>query len=622
MPPSSAADEGKRVSLQVFLNDRLMLTMPIQAAVEIGRQQRGEPEPFGVMAIEGGQRAIVAPWIERRLPRRLLMVRVAGGAVVVSNIHQALWVDVDRYGALGPGQQMILQADEPVTINLPAGLKVGLSDHAATATQMDEGPVATLRPADMSPDAGHQAVPMSLAQMMSLQHPTDSGKAAVELVRLALTVVQQSIGSDAYFEAAARAVAEAVELDRAMVVLQENEQWRVAAQYVRGVGFAPLETAEPFSRTLLERMNQTRQTEIYTPQGVAFDPRASLAGLNRGVASPILDERGCVIGAICGDRRGDPGNRGSISGLEAALVELIAGAVAAGLARSREEQSRARLTQFFTARVADQLQRDPRLLEGQDAEVSILFCDVRGFSGVTEKLGAEKTISWVNDLLTELSDCVLRHDGVLVDYQGDELMAMWGAPGEQPDHAARALAAAADMLRLVEPLRERWGELLPTRFGFGIGVNTGRARVGNTGSRVKFKYGPLGNTVNLGSRIQGATRHFQVSALASAATVQAGEGVAPVRRLSSVAVVGIEQPVQLYEVVHEATARWSKLAQEYEAALASFETGCFGDAVHRLGALVRDHPEDGPSLLLISRAVEMLVHPPEHFDPILRLQHK
>lgn len=622
-PWHSPSDAGRGVVLQVFLHDRLVLEVPVQGTMEIGRQQRGEPEPFAVVDTEGGQRAVVAPWHERSVPRHLLLVRVTDGAVAVSNIHQGLWVALDGQRTLGPGQQLVLETDTPATIELPAGVKIKLAVAADSGTFLAQTFTPASWPtAEAEFAAAVPGMPVSLPHMMSLDRGADSGKAAVELVRLALTVVQQSIGSDAYFEAAARAVAEAVELDRAMVVLQENEQWRVAAQYVRGEGLRAAEAAEPFSRTLLQRMTRTRQTEIYIPQGVAGDMRASLAGLNRGVASPILDERGRVIGAICGDRRGDTGNRGAISSLEAALVELIAGAVAAGLARSREEQSRARLTQFFSARVADRLQGDPRLLEGQDADVTVLFCDVRGFSRVTEKLGAEKTICWVNDLLTELSDCVLRHDGVLVDYVGDELMAMWGAPGEQPDHAARALAATVDMLRLVEPLRDRWGDLLPTRFGFGIGINTGRARVGNTGSRVKFKYGPLGNTVNLGSRIQGATRHFHVAALAAASTVEAACAVTPLRRLSAVAVVGIEQPVQLYEVVHEASPQWLQLAKEYEAALESFEAACFGEAVQRLGALVRHHPEDGPSLLLLSRAVEMLVHPSQPFDPVYRLQHK
>src|SRR5690606_24036874 len=152
-------------------------------------------------------------------------------------------------------------------------------------------------PGDAPAAAEQQAPPVSLAQVMSLQRASDSGKAAVELVRLALTVVQQSIGSDAYFEAAARAAAEAVELDRAMVVLRQNEQCRVAAHDARGVGFTPRQSAEPFSRTLLDRMTQTRRTEIYIPQEMTQDLRASLAGLNRGVASPILDEHRHVIGA-------------------------------------------------------------------------------------------------------------------------------------------------------------------------------------------------------------------------------------------------------------------------------------------------------------------------------------
>ena len=150
-----------------------------------------------------------------------------------------------------------------------------------------------------------------------------------------------------------------------------------------------------------------------------------------------------------------------------------------------------------------------------------MFCDIRGFSTIAERVGAQRTIEWINDVLTELSLCVTKTDGVLVDYVGDELMAMWGAPAEQPDHARRACRSAVEMLELLDPLRERWKEITPDKFGFGIGINTGMARVGNTGSKVKFKYGPLGNTVNLASRVQGITKKLGVAALITDSTAKA-----------------------------------------------------------------------------------------------------
>ena len=105
---------------------------------------------------------------------------------------------------------------------------------------------------------------------------------------------------------------------------------------------------------------------------------------------------------------------------------------------------------------------------------------------------------------------MLRHQGVLVDFIGDEMLAMWGAPQEQPDHARRACRAPAlDMLACVSRLSDDWKDVIGEETTIGIGINTGPVSVGNTGTRRRFKYGPVGNTVNLASRIQGATKHLE-----------------------------------------------------------------------------------------------------------------
>ena len=198
-------------------------------------------------------------------------------------------------------------------------------------------------------------------------------------------------------------------------------------------------------------------------------------------------------------------------------------------------------------------------MAGRDAEVSVLFCDIRGFSAISERVGPKRTIEWINDVLTELSQCVMDTDGVLVDYVGDELMAMWGAPAEQPDHAL-AHAAACKMFEQTETLRERWKDITPDRFGFGIGINTGMARVGNTGSKVKFKYGPLGNTVNLASRVQGITKKLGVAGLITASTARAVGRAFDHRRLAVVQVVGIQESVALYELKAQASEDWRQMS--------------------------------------------------------------
>src|SRR5207253_1283749 len=99
---------------------------------------------------------------------------------------------------------------------------------------------------------------------------------------------------------------------------------------------------------------------------------------------------------------------------------------------------------------------EPGLLEGRTADVTVLFCDIRGFSGVSERLGPVRTVAWVGDVMRELSRHVLDEQGVLVDYIGDEMLAMWGAPREQSDQAPRAVRAGLAMLDALAVIDQRW----------------------------------------------------------------------------------------------------------------------------------------------------------------------
>jgi adenylate cyclase len=221
-----------------------------------------------------------------------------------------------------------------------------------------------------------------------------------------------------------------------------------------------------------------------------------------------------------------------------------------------------------------------------------------------------------------LSDCVIEHDGVLVDYIGDELFAMWGAPVEQSGHETLACRAALDMIEQLSVLNRKWGDELGEPMGIGVGINSGVARVGNMGSQRKFKYGPLGNTVNLASRVQGATKYAKSSVLITGATAAQLDAEFATRRLCRVRVVNIANPVDLYELTREEDGRWSELKRRYESALKAYEDEELLNATKILGNLVADYPDDGPTQLLLSRAVNAVVHSDDEFDPVWSLSEK
>jgi adenylate cyclase len=264
------------------------------------------------------------------------------------------------------------------------------------------------------------------------------------------------------------------------------------------------------------------------------------------------------------------------------------------------------LEQFFPPEVVTQLLDRPEALRiGRSADVTILFCDIRGFSRVSERLAhtPEKMVGWISAVMEALDECVLRYQGVLVDFIGDELLAMWGAPQAQPDHARRACCAALDMLGCVSRLSDHWKAVIGEETSVGIGINSGAVSVGNTGTRRRFKYGPVGNTVNLASRIQGATKYLKAPILITQSTrEQIGADLA-LRRLANLQVVNIHQPVTVYELAPAGKSGWDELKEGYEKALSLFEAGPdhLQDAAKVLGQLVTPFGLSGPNLFLLSR---------------------
>lgn len=178
------------------------------------------------------------------------------------------------------------------------------------------------------------------------------------------------------------------------------------------------------------------------------------------------------------------------------------------------------------------------------------------------------------------------------------------------------------MREALPALNERWESRLGQRTDISIGVNSGRAQVGNIGSRRKFKYGAFGTTVNLASRVQGATKHLGASMLASRATVGGAGAEFAFRRLATVRTVNIAEPVELFELVADRSVSWNDLRLRYEDALQHFENGRFIEAMGQLGKLVADFPHDEPTRRLLQRTVGYLGQSPASFNPVWDLDGK
>ena len=439
-----------------------------------------------------------------------------------------------------------------------------------------------------------------------------------------VAVQRAAASSGEFYQETARAVVELVGLDSGFVLRREANGWSTIAHYANQTG-----QSMRFSHSILRSVVQEKRTfyRLFSSAGSA----ASLQGISAVVAAPVFDGAGGeVIGAVYGSRVARAGaDNATIRPVEAQVVQVLATTVAAGMVRLERESELARkrvqFEQFFSPVLAAELDRDPSLLEGRDREVTILFSDIRGFSRMAERLGPRDTCRLVSDVMDCLSQRIRERDGVIVDYSGDGLLAMWNAPTDQPNHATLAVAAARDMMADLPQLSEQWHEALGQPLGLGAGINTGQALVGNTGSRLKFKYGPLGHTVNLASRVEGATKQLGVRILITDSTRQMLGSEFDTRRLATVRFAGIDHPVDVYELHAESDdPEWEARRDAYEKALSLFESAKWSDACQALQPLLvpQNGNFDSPSLSLASRAINCLKSPPEQFNPVLVLETK
>ncbi len=214
-----------------------------------------------------------------------------------------------------------------------------------------------------------------------------------------------------------------------------------------------------------------------------------------------------------------------------AALAVLAGllALAALLARmsAREQRYRSRadhladvFSRYVPASVASQVEAEAGSIDlgGQERTISVLFCDIRGFTAWAEQHPPEQVVAELNVLLGELSAAVMATGGTLDKYTGDGLMAFWGAPVEQPDHAERACAAARRMLRALREVNATRAESAGVAFEVGIGIHSGPAVVGNIGHEERLDYTAIGDTVNLAARLEAATKDAGCPILVSDAT--------------------------------------------------------------------------------------------------------
>ena len=171
-------------------------------------------------------------------------------------------------------------------------------------------------------------------------------------------------------------------------------------------------------------------------------------------------------------------------------------------------------------------------------------------------------------------------------------------------------------------IRDRWKDVVGETFDIGIGVNTGEAQVGNTGSDRHFKYGPLGGVVNISSRLQGSTKQIHSRFLVTKSTASQLPADIHTRNLRAVRFVNVKEAIEVYEVPFEPDEAWMQLKSDYEEGLNFYKNGQLAEATQKMASIINQFPNDRPSLQLLSDSVRSLSIEPEAFDPVWNLSQK
>jgi adenylate cyclase len=285
---------------------------------------------------------------------------------------------------------------------------------------------------------------------------------------------------------------------------------------------------------------------------------------------------------------------------------------------------------YLSAAVINEILADPDKLKlgGEKKYMTAMFTDVKGFSTISEKLDPTDLVHLLNLYLSDMSDIVLDLMGTIDKYEGDAIISFFGAPLEMNDHARRACLAAIRMKRTEEQLNRQFlaDSLTPAPLLTRIGINTGDMVVGNMGTKRKMDYTMMGSNVNLAARLEGVNKQYGTWILTSEITrAQAGDDIFT-RRLDRVRVVGINEPVRLYEIIDETSNTSAEMREAvgvFHSGLEWFEKKDWARAAKDFAAVLRVHANDGPATKYMQRCNEYKVKPPaDSWDGVFSLTEK
>jgi len=298
-----------------------------------------------------------------------------------------------------------------------------------------------------------------------------------------------------------------------------------------------------------------------------------------------------------------------------------------------KERLRETFGKYVDPRVVEGLIEGPALAaEGQRRVMTVMFCDVKGFTSTSEGMTPQGLVKVMNRYFSTMSAPIRKHQGIIDKYIGDAIMAYWGPPfAAEAEQARLASLAALEMLQLVPQLRAELPELLgvrtlPNTFDIRIGIATGEVLVGSIGSELMMSYTVMGDTVNLASRLEGANKEYGGRILVSEATITGASAAIEAREIDRLVTLGQTQPQAVFEIMGlkgELTTAQIELRARFSEGLAAYRAQRWEEARHAFEAALVASPGDGPSMTFIKRIEKLAAAPPgEGWDGAWHLERK
>ena len=273
-------------------------------------------------------------------------------------------------------------------------------------------------------------------------------------------------------------------------------------------------------------------------------------------------------------------------------------------------------SQYLSPGVIALIEGDPQKYirpGGETKDLTVMFSDIRDFTTLSEGLTADELVHLLNEYLGEMTDALFRNLGTLDKYIGDAIMAFWGSPYPQDDHALRGCACALEMVRCLDTLNAKWEAEGRKRISIGIGLNTGPVNVGNMGSSKRLAWTVMGDNVNLASRLESMTKQYRTRIIISEATYRQVAEHFVCRDLDNIRVKGKLQPVGIYEVLGTAEDRpkYDSLLRSFSEAMSAYRSQKWQDAAGQFGVLLESYPGDGPTQVFLQRALDFMEKAPD-----------